>query len=128
MKQLRITVDGKAYEVTVEVLGDNGGMAGVRPLGSITGGASVAAPMAAPKKAAAPVAEDGAVGSPMSGSIVHVGAKNGDKVTAGQEILVLEAMKMETSISAPTDGVISGLSVTPGTTVEEGQSLFKLES
>ncbi len=127
MKQLRVTVDGKAYDVVVEVIGDSL-ISGKRPDVSAIGSASVSAPVAAAKKPAAAVTEDGAVVSPMSGSIAQVLVANGDKVVAGQEVIVLEAMKMETPINAPTDGVISGLSVTKGTTVEEGQPLFKLES
>jgi glutaconyl-CoA/methylmalonyl-CoA decarboxylase subunit gamma len=137
MKKLRVTVDGKAYEVLVEVLGDStlgdstfGGNTpgGNRPARGTIGSAAVSAPSAIGKRLADSVAEEGAVVSPMSGSIIKVLVKNGDKVSAGQEVILLEAMKMETPISAPTDGTISGLDVTPGTTVEEGQPLFKLES
>ena len=70
--------------------------------------------------------EDVAAGSllaPMPGSVVRVAAAQGDTVTAGQPILMLEAMKMEHTVFAPTDGVLSELNVTAGQQVEVGAVL-----
>ena len=70
--------------------------------------------------------EDVAAGSllaPMPGSVVRVAAAQGDTVTAGQPILMLEAMKMEHTVFSPTDGVLSELNVTPGQQVEVGAVL-----
>ena len=130
MKQLRVTVDGKAYEVTVEVLGDSGDAPALRNgnSGALTESTSVAAPQAPAAQKVQPAAQDGSVVSPMSGSIIKVLVKNGDRVSAGQELIILEAMKMETPISAPSDGVVSDLVVSAGMAVEEGQALLKLES
>ncbi len=56
----------------------------------------------------------------MQGTIVKVAVNDGDPVTAGDLIVVLEAMKMEQPITAHRDGVVSGLKVTPGETLSAG--------
>ncbi|MDQ0462821.1 propionyl-CoA carboxylase alpha chain/3-methylcrotonyl-CoA carboxylase alpha subunit [Caulobacter ginsengisoli] len=72
-------------------------------------------------------ASDGSIRSPMPGKIVSVSVKVGDKVTKGQPLLVLEAMKMEHAMTAPFDGVVAELNATPGGQVSEGVVLAKLE-
>ncbi|WP_431711386.1 acetyl/propionyl/methylcrotonyl-CoA carboxylase subunit alpha [Glutamicibacter uratoxydans] len=83
----------------------------------------------AKKKARAKGARKGAAGSgsnsaellsPMQGTIVKVAVEDGSPVTAGDLIVVLEAMKMEQPITAHRDGVVSGLKVTPGETLSAG--------
>ena len=86
-------------------------------------------PAAAPK-AAAP-AKSGAAGSvkvnaPMPGKILAVKANVGDKVTKGQVIFVLEAMKMENDIVAPQDGTIASVDTAAGNSVESGETLATL--
>ncbi len=73
-------------------------------------------------------AGDGAILSPMPGRIVAVDVADGARVTKGQRILVLEAMKMEQALVAPFDGVIAGLSVTAGDQVKEGVVLARIEA
>ncbi|RYF92953.1 MAG: biotin/lipoyl-binding protein, partial [Caulobacteraceae bacterium] len=73
-------------------------------------------------------ASDGSVLSPMPGKIVSVSVKAGDRVTKGQTLLVLEAMKMEHALTAPFDGVIAELSAVAGGQVSEGVVLAKLEA
>ncbi|WP_328331755.1 ATP-grasp domain-containing protein [Kribbella sp. NBC_00382] len=65
----------------------------------------------------------GSLVAPMPGTVVRVGVEVGDKVTAGQGLVWLEAMKMEHTISAPADGVLVELSVTAGQQVEVGAVL-----
>ena len=65
----------------------------------------------------------GSLLAPMPGSVVRVAAAQGDTVTAGQPILWLEAMKMEHTVTAPSDGVLSELNVTAGQQVEVGAVL-----
>jgi pyruvate carboxylase len=82
-------------------------------------------------KAARPKAEEGnalQIGAPMPGSVVRVGVQKGDKITKGQPLLALEAMKMETVIAAPRDGVIAALYVQTGVTVAAGDLLIELAS
>jgi propionyl-CoA carboxylase alpha chain len=62
----------------------------------------------------------GALVAPMPGSVVRVGVAVGDKVTRGQGLMWLEAMKMEHTISAPADGIVTELAVAPGQQVEVG--------
>ncbi|WP_020386593.1 biotin carboxylase N-terminal domain-containing protein [Kribbella catacumbae] len=65
----------------------------------------------------------GALVAPMPGSVVRVGVAVGDKVTRGQGLVWLEAMKMEHTISAPADGVVTELAVAAGQQVEVGMVL-----
>ena len=102
MKRYNITVNGTAYDVTVEE----------------TDGS--AAPVAAP--AAAPAGAQGGVkiSAPMPGTIVDVKLAVGAKVTNGTVIAVLEAMKMENDVVASCDGTIASINVTKGQSVETG--------
>ena len=117
MKSYTITVNGTAYEVTVE---ENGGDNTSTPV------ATSAPKKAAPKKA---TGKQGSVkvNSPMPGKILNVKANAGTSVKKGDVILLLEAMKMENEIVAPQDGVISSINVAVGDTVEAGDVLATLE-
>jgi biotin carboxyl carrier protein len=133
IKQLRVTVDGKVYAVTVEML-DEGIGSGVLPVGASPpsfGAASV--PVASPvvvcvpaKPAVAPSAGVGDVRSPLVGKVVAVDVKPGQVVTEGQQVMTLEAMKMNTYIYAPKTGRVSMVQVNPGDAVEEGAMLMAI--
>ncbi|WP_374581130.1 biotin/lipoyl-containing protein [Sphingomonas sp. J344] len=71
-------------------------------------------------------AGDGAILAPMPGRIVSVEVTEGQTVTAGQKLLVLEAMKMEQALLAPFDGVVETLSATPGAQVQVDALLAKV--
>jgi len=64
--------------------------------------------------------------APMPGSVVTVSVNAGDRVTAGQTMMVIESMKLETAIKAPRDGVVAGLHVGLGQTFERGAVLVTL--
>ncbi len=64
----------------------------------------------------------------MPGSVVRVGAAAGDSVTSGQPLIWLEAMKMEHTISAPSDGVLAELNVQAGQQVEVGTILARIDN
>ncbi len=68
-------------------------------------------------------AANGAVVSPMQGTVLKVAVGDGDPVGEGDLLLVVEAMKMENEIVAPREGVVSGLAVTAGASVSSGQLL-----
>ncbi|WP_037141114.1 acetyl/propionyl/methylcrotonyl-CoA carboxylase subunit alpha [Rhodococcoides fascians] len=70
----------------------------------------------------------GSLLAPMPGSVVRVAAAQGDTVTAGQPILWLEAMKMEHTVTAPADGVLTELNVFEGQQVEVGAVLAVVQA
>jgi acetyl/propionyl-CoA carboxylase alpha subunit len=65
--------------------------------------------------------------APMPGSIVAVSVQAGDAVTKGQTLLVMESMKMETTIAAPRDGVIAAVTYEKGQTFDRDALLLSLE-
>ena len=75
----------------------------------------------------ASVVAEGSLLAPMPGSVIRLGAALGDRVTAGQPLVWLEAMKMEHTITAPKDGVLRRLDVTLGQQVEVGAVLALVE-
>lgn len=73
-------------------------------------------------------APEGSLLAPMPGSVLRIAASVGDAVTAGQPLMWLEAMKMEHTIRAPGDGVLVELSVTPGSQVDVGTVLARVDT
>ncbi len=125
----KVTLCGRTYEIQVE-----GGKALVLDEYDAVA-APVAAPAAAPAavEAAAPAAAAPAVtgagekiAAPMPGTILKVNVAQGDKVKAGQVLIVLEAMKMENEILAPRDGVVSQVVTSKGSSVDTGAALVVL--
>ncbi|MDD6352435.1 MAG: biotin/lipoyl-binding protein [Lachnospiraceae bacterium] len=114
MKSYTITVNGTAYDVTVEETGSTASAPAARP--------AVAAPKAPVKKAA------GAAGSlkidaGASGKVFKINTKPGDAVKPGDPILTLEVMKMETPVVAPKAGTVASIEVSEGQMVEAGDLL-----
>ena len=118
MKNYTITVNGTAYDVTVE---ENGSGAASAPAAAPK--AAPAAPKAAPKAAAAGGTP---INAPMRGTIVEVKVKVGDKVTNGTVVAVLEAMKMENDIVSDKDGVVAAICVNKGESVETGAPVITI--
>jgi 3-methylcrotonyl-CoA carboxylase alpha subunit len=77
--------------------------------------------------AAGGAASDGALVSPMPGRVISVEVRQGDRVTKGQKLLTLEAMKMEHSLAAPFEGVVAELEAAEGAQVSEGTLLVRVE-
>lgn len=115
-----VSVDGIAEEVVVETLSEI----------EVGGGKSNGK-----KKAAASVtssgrprpSHEGCVTTAMPGSIVDVKVKAGDKVNAGDAVLVIEAMKMENEIQAPKSGIVVAVHVKKGDTVTPDESLLEIQ-
>jgi biotin carboxyl carrier protein len=117
MKKYNVTVNGTAYEITLEVVD----AADVKTTASP---APAAAPAAAPAPAPAAAPAGGeTVAAPMPGNILAVNVQNGSAVKKGDVLMILEAMKMENEIMAPCDGTIASVNVTKGSTVETGAVL-----
>ena len=126
MKNLTVTVNGVAYQVTVE---ENGAApAPVAAPAPAAAPAATPAPAAAPAAPAAPQGPAGAVSvtAPMPGNILDVRVTPGASVKAGDTLLILEAMKMENEISAPQDGTIATVDVRKGDTVSSGDLLVTM--
>jgi len=131
MKKLRVTVDGKVFEVSVELLDDPAGVmpsqnrpapvAGVAPLAT----PAVATP--APLDAAPPSAGPAGIPSPLSGKIVSLDVAVGQQVAQGAQLITIEAMKMNTFVYAPRAGRVTAIHVRPGDAVEEGAALIAVE-
>ena len=119
MKKYTITVNGTAYEVEVEEMG---GVAA--PKAAAPKAAPAAAPAAAPK-AAAPAAGAGAVKVTASvpGKVLKIVASAGQAVKAGDNIIILESMKMEIPVVAPQDGTVASIDTSEGASVENGDTL-----
>ena len=125
MKMLRITLEGKTYEVGVEVVNSR------TPAAATTVAASVQAAPAPAYAAPAPVAPSPVAGgqsitSPMPGLVFKIVVSVGQQVAKDQELVVLEAMKMESPIHATSAGTITAILVKEGDAVSEGQVLIQL--
>src|SRR5688500_2988552 len=71
-------------------------------------------------------ADVGRLTAPVPGKVISFAVKAGDKVSRGQALAVMEAMKMEHTIAAPADGTVQELLYGPGDQVAEGAELLKL--
>ncbi len=121
MKNLRITVNGTAYDVQVEELGGSSA-----PVASAPAQVPVAAPAPAAKPASSGAAGSVVVKAPMPGTVVNVVATVGQTVKAGDDLVFIEAMKMETPVKAPQDGTVATVEVAKGEAVDSGKVLVTL--
>ena len=116
-KTVRISFEGKTYDVEVEVLDSNAAVAA----------AHAAARAAAPAPAAAPAVAGGTeVKSPLAGSVFKLKVKVGDTVAANQEVAIIEALKMENPVVAPCAGTVNSIAVKETDTVVDGQTLMTI--
>jgi methylmalonyl-CoA carboxyltransferase small subunit len=129
--KLRISLDDRTFEVDVEVAeSDHANLPPAYPVGSarLAGSAASGQPGALPSATRPPaaVADEGkACRSPVSGVVVKVVATAGASIKAGDSLLVLEAMKMETHIVAPLSGEIASIKVAKGDRVQTGDVLVE---
>ena len=122
MKSYTITVNGNVYDVTVEE--NVGGAVSSAPVRK-------AAPVAAPKAAPAAPKAAGAAGgikvtAGAAGKVFKIEANVGQKVSKGDAVIIIEAMKMEIPVVAPEDGTVASIDVAVGDAVEAGGVLATL--
>ena len=117
MKRYTVTVDGKAYDVTVEETG-------TATPAPIAAPAQASAPAAAPAPAA-PAGGKVNVNAPMPGTVLKMNVASGATVNKGDVLCVLEAMKMENEITAPESGTVV-YAIAKGSTVKTGDLLVSL--
>lgn len=145
-----VTMNGKRYEVEVERMSAfhmltreeiaSGVSTPVQPVAApapkaaapapaaaaLAPAAAAPAPAASPAPAAKAAPGGTSVTSPMPGAVLGVKVNVGDKVSAGQTMFVLEAMKMENEIVAPVDGTVASINVKTGDTVDTDQVMGTL--
>ena len=117
MKKYNVTVNGTAYEITLEAVD----AADVKAAPAAAPSPAPAAPVAAP--VAAPAAGGESVTAPMPGTILAVNVQNGAAVKKGDVLMILEAMKMENEIISPVDGTVTSVNTSKGSAVETGAVL-----
>jgi methylmalonyl-CoA carboxyltransferase 1.3S subunit len=128
--RLKITIENRTYDVDVEVAEND-----TRP--RLPGGtrvepSAVRVPAGSPSAeqpaaAAGPVDEEKVCRSRITGTVVKVVVQPGQSIQPGDTLLVLEAMKMETNITAPVAGKVHAVTVVPGDSVKSGQVVVELE-
>ncbi len=120
-----VTLNGMDYEVDVTEL-DEAIVSNVAPSAPVAAPAAPVAAAPAPVAAAAPAAVSGTgtpVKSPMPGTILKVNVSAGQKVNEGDVLFILEAMKMENEIVAPTSGTVSQVIANKGASVATDEVL-----
>ena len=131
-----VTVNGEKYEVEVERVGGGSSSLSRRPPERVSRpvqAAPAAQPVAAPQPVApapaAPAASGsaGSVVSPMPGTVLDVKVKEGDAVSVGQVVVILEAMKMETEIVSEVAGSVAAVRVKKGDAVDTDTVLVEVK-
>lgn len=129
MSKYRITLNGVTYEMEVELISGDAPAKPVMKQQEVSKPAPAETPaevkpaQPAPRK---PAAEAAAVTAPMPGTVLRIEKKEGDAVKAGELVLILEAMKMENEILAPSDGTVVSMRCEAGGTVAGGEVLFEV--
>jgi biotin carboxyl carrier protein len=139
-RALRARVEGREISATLDEFGDGGAILSIgerrfRLLGARRKDAIIVA--VGPRTFDFAPAESGArrvrgglaaaeVTAPMPGKILKVLVNDGDRVAAGQPLVVIEAMKMETALAAESDAIVKRVRVAPGDTIDHGAVLIEL--
>lgn len=146
MKEYKLTINSNTYKVIIKdvtddaVLAEVNGKQYVVDRETMTNSAmtidntssspqpTVATqPQTAPPASAAVPPADGTILTPIPGQITSINVSVGEQVRSGQKLLVLEAMKLENSITATVDGTVKEILVSEGDVVAQGQSLIVLQ-
>ncbi len=127
--KLKITIDGKIYDVEVEAEEEERPSSGpyyyTPPVNPVT---MPSAPLPPPQPAGGGNVDEAKVcRSPIAGVVVRINARIGQQIQANDALIVLEAMKMETNITSPVSGTVKGLNATVGEGVQIGQVLVEFD-
>lgn len=124
-RPVRAIVDGEPVEVWVE---KDAPMSDVAPVASVasTRPAPVSVVSAGPRAPAKAASQSGDVTAPLPGVVTVISVKVGDAVKPGQELCILEAMKMNNPIRATGSGVVKTIYITVGQQVQHGAPLFHI--
>ena len=125
--KLKLTIDGKPYEVEVEIEEDQP-VRNYAPAAVMSSAVAPVAPLPAAAGAnggGSTASDDKVCRSPMVGIIVRVNTQEGQSVQKDDPLLVLEAMKMETTITSPVTGKVKTILVSSGESVQAGQVLVE---
>ena len=125
MEHLRITVEGKVYDVVVEKI-DSDETENPVPFAQ-PARAAVPSVLVPPAPTPASPASAGDALSPLAGIVKSIEVGPGTKVSEGDLIITLEAMKMYTAINATTSGTVTSIYVKIGDAVDEGQALYAID-
>ncbi len=145
MKEYKLKINNNSYTVVIKdvtddaVLAEVNGKQHIVHIDTIENLATVTEPKAsvpisampsaapAPSSTSAPAtAGSGAILTPIPGQIISITVSLGEQVRSGQKLLVLEAMKLENSITATMDGTVSEILIAEGDVVNQGQPLIIL--
>lgn len=134
MRHLKITVEGKVYDVVVEDVTEEDntfypspGLSTIAHQPPAGAAAASAAASAAPAAAAPATAGENDKLAPMGGMIVEIQVKEGDQVEAGQQLLIMEAMKMKQVVTAHKAGTVRKIHVAAQQAVDAGQPLLTID-
>ncbi|MBQ8866818.1 MAG: biotin/lipoyl-binding protein [Bacteroidaceae bacterium] len=137
MKQYKYKINGNLYNVTVNDVEDNIARVEVNGIpfnvemekkAKAEAPKPVVRPVAKPvSKPVAPATTQSGIKSPLPGVILDIKVKEGDEVKKGQTVVILEAMKMENSISSDRSGKVVAIKVSKGESVLEGTDLIIIE-
>jgi len=110
-----VEVEGQRYTVTVT---EGGELSGITAIGEGTSQVNASSQP--------PVSGGEPVNAPLAGNVISIPVSVGDQVSAGDNIMVLEAMKMETNIAAPSDGQVTAINVREGDSITVGDVLLSI--
>lgn len=131
MSKYRIKMNGKTYEMEIELVDEKAETKSTRGLDipnvTYKQTADSVVRVISPEAERQTISNDNKVFSPMPGAIIKIMAQAGDSVTAGDPVLILEAMKMENEICAQKSGKIKEIFVNEGQTVPGNAPLFEME-
>ena len=146
MRQFKYTINGNDYNVTVKKIEEttaevevNGvpykvsmdkptkAIANKRPVQALTSTTITSTPLPVIKRQVNTTTSGGSVQAPLPGVIISIDCNIGDAVKKGQKLLTLEAMKMDNTIPADRDGIVSEIKVKMGDSILEGADLIIIQ-